>query len=136
MTPRAVPLALALATVLATSPALAQALDPETTGALDQTLRVLQDQARQGGPIPGVPASTELNRTVQGSPELTRELYDVAGQVLREITQSAGGDAGKMGQVVDRGKSDPARFMESLSPATRERIETLARKIEGQHEQP
>jgi hypothetical protein len=67
---------------------------------------------------------------LQGSPELTQELYDLAGDVFRELTESAGGDLTQMNHVVEQGQSDPTAFANSLSPATRDRLRAFARKIE------
>ena len=127
---RGVPLALAFAVVLATTARHGQALEPDATEALSETLQVLHEQPTHGGAVPGVPPNSDLAHTLQGSPELTQELYDLAADVFREITENAGGDASKMGHVVEGGRSDPAGFAESLSPATRERLRAFAQKIE------
>jgi hypothetical protein len=71
-------------------------------------------------------------KALADSPDLNQELYELAAQVFSEITEATGGDVSKMDEMVARGKSDPAAFATSLSPATRARLRALADKIAAQ----
>lgn len=109
-----------LAVLLAIRSVAAQTLDQPSADALGDTLRMLESR-------PGTTRSP-----LGGSPEIDRELYDVAGQVFRELTERAGGDVGEMNRALDRGRADPAAFAASLSPATRERLRALARRLDAE----
>ena len=106
-------------------------LDPESTDALNQTLQLLQDESTRPGRVPGVAPGSDLDRALQSSPELRKELYDVAGDVFRDMVQQSGGDVGAMSRVVEQGQGDPAAFESSLSGATANRIHELARKLDA-----
>jgi hypothetical protein len=96
---------------------------------------MLQDPAARTGAAgmgAQTPAFDPQLKALAESPELSKEFYELAAQVFSEITQDAGGDVSKMNEGVARGKSDPAAFAASLSPATRARLRTLADKIAAQ----
>ena len=93
---------------------------------------MLQDPAARTGAAgmgEQTPAFDPQLKAIAESPDLRKEFDELAAQVFSEITQDAGGDVSKMNDVVARGKSDPAVFAASLSPATRARLRALADKI-------
>jgi hypothetical protein len=103
----------------------AQSLDPGSKEALAAAVRALNDR-------PGQASAEHLDpriRSLADSPEHRRELNELAAQILTEIAERTGGDAAKMSELLARGKSDPAAFAASLSPATRERLEALAATV-------
>jgi hypothetical protein len=114
----------------------AESLDPTSADSLRDVLRMLEDPAartgaeRTGKQTP--PLDPRLKGALADSPELNQELYELAAQIFSEITEATGGDESKMDEMVARGKSDPAAFAASLSPATRARLRALAEKIEAQ----
>jgi hypothetical protein len=78
------------------------------------------------------PLDPRLKEALADSPDLNQELYELAAQIFSEIAEATGGDESKMDEMVARGKSDPAAFAASLSPATRARLRALAEKIAAQ----
>ena len=125
---KAVPLA-ALLALAAVGPAGAQALDPASQDALTKTLQILLDPNARAGEVAKNSQATAVDqqvRSLAGSDALTQEVYAVAGQVLAELAQSAGGDAQKMLQAVERAKTDPVGFAAMLSPATQQRLRDLS----------
>ncbi|HTY76957.1 MAG TPA: hypothetical protein VMI34_03980 [Candidatus Bathyarchaeia archaeon] len=111
---------------------LAQTLDPASQAALDQTLRMLLDPQARSGELAKSPqgaAADQQIRALTGSDARTQELYEVAGEVLKDLAQSTGGDPEKMLLALDRGRTDPAAFAAMLSPATQERLRALAVKL-------
>ncbi|HLK10178.1 MAG TPA: hypothetical protein VKW76_02235 [Candidatus Binatia bacterium] len=133
MTVRGIPgiIAVGLGIVLGTCSARAQTTDQASAEALGETLRSLQERAtpaRPGSAAP-IPDLDPRIGALADSPELTRELYDLAGEILTELSDRTGGDPEKMRQAVARGRADPAAFAASLSPAAQERLRALARKL-------
>jgi hypothetical protein len=127
------PVALVLAILLLPCAVRADSLDAASADALGNTLRMLEDPVTRPGADrgTGMPALDPKLKAVTESPELNRELYELAAQIFSEIAQSTGGDVEKMNAMVARGKSDPTAFAASLSPATRARLRALADKIEA-----
>lgn len=128
----------ALALVLTLTPAAsldAQSLDPAASEALAATLRMLLDPAQRSTAIAGNPQAGPIDqhiRSLTGSDMLTQELYALAADVLQELAQASGGDATKMAQTLERGRTDPAAFAALLSPQTLERLRQLSTQISDQ----
>ena len=113
-------------------PAAAQPLDPASQSALDKTLQILLDPQARSGELSKSSQGTAVDQQVRaltGSDALTQELYQVAGDVLKELAQSTGGDPQKMLLAVDRARTDPAGFAAMLSPATLQRLRDLSVKM-------
>ena len=128
---RGVALAMLLAWPIG-GPALAQSLDAASQEALDKTLRMLLDPQARAGELARSPqgaAADQQVRALTGSDARTQELYEVAGEVLKDLAQSTGGDPQKMLLALDRARTDPAAFAAMLSPATQERLRDLAVKL-------
>ena len=120
---RLVPVLL-LGSILAVCSAPAEPLDAPSARALEQALGSLG-----GGGGAAIEQQDPRLAPIARSPELTRELYDVAGAVLTEIAEQNGGDPERMTAALTRAKSDPEGFVASLSPATRARLTALAAKL-------
>ena len=118
--------ALLLGSILAVCSVPAETLDAPSTRALEETLRSL------GGAAAGLAQTDPRLAPIARSPELQRELYEVAGAVLSELVEQNGGDPARMSQALERAKSDPGGFAASLSPATRARLSALAAKLPKQ----
>ena len=119
----------------AAAAATAQALDQASTEALAATLRMLADPAARGAAIGANPGATAADKQVQslgGSPALTQQLYELAGQIFEELARNSGGDVAKMTESLQRAQSDPAGFAAMLSPRTLDRLRELATKISDQ----
>jgi hypothetical protein len=122
----------ALLALAAAGPAAAQALDPSSQDALNQTLQILLDPNARAGELAKTSQGTAVDQQVRalaGSDALTQEFYAVAGQVLAELVQNTGGDAQKMLEAVERAKTDPAGFAAMLSPGTQKRLRDLSVKL-------
>jgi hypothetical protein len=116
----------------AAGPAASQTLDPASQDALDKTLQILLDPLARSGELlksPQGAAADQHVRALAGSDAMAQELYRIAGDVLKELAQSTGGDPQKMLEALDRARTDPAAFASMLSPATRERLRDLSVKI-------
>jgi hypothetical protein len=126
-------LVVALALGLAEPPgSAAQGLDSGSAAALDATIRMLQDPAQRGAAIAGNPQAAAVDAQMQAvltTPELRDEFFALAADIFAEVAQAAGGDAGKMGQALEAGRSDPGRFLAALSPRTQERLRVFSAKI-------
>jgi hypothetical protein len=121
----ALPLLLLLAAIL---PARAAVAGSTSNDALGGVLEMLEDPSTRSAKPPALDPQLQA---LADSPELSKELYELAGQIFSELVQSTGGDVGRMSEAVTRAKSDPAAFAASLSPATRARLQALADKIEA-----
>jgi hypothetical protein len=112
--------------------AAAQPLDPASQSALDKTLQILLDPQARSGELAKSSQGTAVDQQVRaltGSDALTQEVYQIAGEVLKELAQSTGGDPQKMLLAVDRARTDPAGFAAMLSPATLQRLRDLSVKM-------
>jgi hypothetical protein len=128
-------IAATLALALAAAPLGAQPLDPAASDALGVTLRMLLDPALRSAAIAGNPqagAAEQQVRALTGSDALTQELFALAADVFRELTQASGGDAAATAQTLDRARTDPGGFAAMLSPQTLERLRQLATRISDQ----
>jgi len=119
--------ALLLGSILAVCSAPAEPLDRPSAAALEQALGSLG----AGGGAAIEKADPRL-APIARSPELTKELYEVAGAVLTELAERNGGDPDRMTAAIERAKSDPEGFAAMLSPATRARLSALAAKLPKQ----
>jgi hypothetical protein len=117
---------LLLGSILAVSSAPAEPLDAPNARALEQAIGSL---GSGGGAA--IERQDPRLAPIARSPELTQELYDVAGAVLTEIAERNGGDPERMNDALARAKSDPEGFVASLSPATRARVSALAAKLQA-----
>ena len=112
--------------------AAAQPLDPASQSALDKTLQILLDPQARSGELAKSSQGTAVDQQVRaltGSDALTQEVYQIAGEVLKELAQSTGGDPQKMLLAVDRARTDPAGFAAMLSPTTLQRLRDLSVKM-------
>jgi hypothetical protein len=122
----------ALWALASAGPASAQPLDSSSQDALNKTLQILLDPGARAAELAKNSQGTAVDQQVRalaGSDALTQEFYAVAGQVLTELAQNAGGDAKKMLDAVERAKTDPAGFAAMLSPATQQRLRDLSVKL-------
>jgi hypothetical protein len=119
--------ALLLGFILAVCSAPAEPLDASSGRALEQVLGSLG-----AGGAAAIERQDPRLAPIARSPELTRELYEVAGAVLTEIAERNGGDPERMRDALERAKSDPEGFAASLNPATRARLAALAAKLPKQ----
>jgi hypothetical protein len=122
----ALPLALLFAAIL---PARAAVAGSTSSDAVGSVLEMLEDPSTRSAKPPALDPQLQA---LAESPELSKELYELAGDIFSELVQSTGGDIGRMNDAVARAKSDPEKFAASLSPATRARLKALADKIEAQ----
>jgi hypothetical protein len=128
---RALLVAFASLTLGVLTPVFAQQTDPDAA-ALAEMLKALTVPGAKGAPPGGGTGAAEVDQQVRaltGSPQLTQEVYNLAAQVLAELMQTSGGDMGKVFDTLERAKSDPAAFMATLSPQTRDRLKELSDKI-------
>lgn len=124
-----------LAFLLAAAPLGAQTLDAASSESLAAALRMLQDPSLRGPAVAADPRAAAVDKQIQGlagSPQLTQELYELAAQVMSELTDNSGGDVRRMTEALERGQTDPAAFAALLSPATLERLRDLSVKISDQ----
>jgi hypothetical protein len=116
----------------AAGPLDAQSIDAASSAALDATLRLLQDPAQRSAAIARSPEAAAVDKQLQamlGTPELQQEFYALAADIFSDVVQSSGGDASKMAQALEAGRSDPAAFIGRLSPRTLERLRAFAAKV-------
>jgi hypothetical protein len=110
-----------------------QALDAGSREALEAVLRTLQDPALRGAAIAGDARSKSADAQIQslthGAPELTQEVFELAGQIFEDIARSSGGDVQAINQALARSQSDPTSLATLLSPSTLARLRSLAGKL-------
>ena len=114
------------------APSVGQTLDPASAEALATTLRLLADPLARGQLIATDPAAATVDRQVQsmaGSAQLAQEIYGLAAEVFADLTRSSGGDPRRLGEALERAKTDPAGFAAMLRPETLERLRALSTKI-------
>lgn len=109
-----------------------QALDRASADALAATLRMLTDPTARAQALGATPGAAEADRQLQnlaGSPELVQEMYAVAAAAFADLVRSSGGDAGRIGETLERAKADPSTLERSLSPDTLRRLRELSTKL-------
>src|SRR5262249_21029783 len=94
---------IALLTAVTGTPA--QTPDTSAADSLGAALKILTSPGGQGLSIGGGSATGDIDTQVQalaGSPQLTQEIYALAGQVLAELMKSTGGDIKQLMETLDR----------------------------------
>ncbi len=79
-------------------PATGQKLDPASQDALDKTLQILLDPQARSGELTKSSQGSAMDQQVRaltGSDALTQELYQIAGEVLKELAQSTARSLGE-----------------------------------------
>jgi len=113
----------------------AQTLDSASREALAAVTRVLQDPAARQAALAGQPGGASAQRQLEAltrSPALMEELYALAAEVFADLARGTSGDVGRMGEALERGRTDPGGFAALLSPPTLERLRALSVKITDQ----
>jgi len=107
--------------------ARAGSADGPTADALSAAIAAL-GQTPPGSP--GAPALDPRLGGIERSPDLGHEFADLAAAVLGDLVATYDGDPARMAAAVEKGRSDPEAFLRSLPPATRAKLEALARKLD------
>ncbi|HEV7731594.1 MAG TPA: hypothetical protein VGR62_05495 [Candidatus Binatia bacterium] len=115
---------LAIGVLVTATGARAEPLDDPSSDALANTLGTLKGGAR------AEPLDPRLG-AIDGSPENQREFNDLAAAIFSDLAARYDGDPDKMSEALARGKADPEGFADSLSPATRKRLDALSHQVEG-----
>jgi hypothetical protein len=113
----------------------AQALDPASREALAAVTRMLQDPSARQAALAGQPAGAAAQQQLEvltRSPVLMEEFYALAADVSADLARGTGGDVGRMGDALERGRTDPGGFAALLSSSTLERLRALSVKITDQ----
>ena len=113
----------------------AQALDPASREALAAVTRMLQDPAARQAALAGQPGGAAAQKQLEAltrSPALMEEFYALAADVFADLARGTGGDVGRMGDALERGRTDPGSFASLLSAPTLERLRALSVKITDQ----
>lgn len=81
------------------------------------------------------------NKAAQGAHENAKDLagneqnldrmYEIVGQVMRQMANDTGGDAEKMKKILELAKENPAHFYETLNKDNRDLIRKLANDIDA-----
>lgn len=111
-----------------------QELDSASQQALTETQKMLNDPRKLEGFAATNPQAGAVHKNVQnlmGSPEETAALYKLAAQIFGNMAQSTGGDPAAMAKKLEEAKSNPAAFLNSLTPAQRAQIAEMAKQIES-----
>ncbi len=110
-----------------------QAVDPGSQDALAAVLRMLNDPALRGAAVAGSAqagaAAAQIQSLTQGSPALTQEVYELAGEIFEDLTRASGGDVQALSQALAQAQADPTGLAAMLSPRTLERLRALAIKL-------
>jgi hypothetical protein len=124
---------LALLGAVTQAPAQTSDSSAPSADSLATALKILTDPAGRGA-LAANPTAAEIDRQVQalaGSPELAREVYALAGQILADLMKTTGGDIGKLMDTLERARTDPGGLAAGLSPQTLQQLSELSAKIEA-----
>jgi hypothetical protein len=111
----------------------AQALEATDAKALQQTQDVLTDQAKRKNAVNSSEKGKQADAyatSVVGAKN-TDEVYALAAKVMERLVQKYNGDAGKISEVLERAKNNPAGFASSEFTAEElNALKALSQKIE------
>lgn len=110
-------------------------LDKYDQQALQQTQSLLKNLNERSKAMASDPAAKDIDTKVEalaGSAKNKEEIYIIAAQVMKKITEESNGDAEKMQKMLLEAQSHPERFFNTLNPSQQAQIRSLANKIESQ----
>ena len=102
--------------------------------ALSQTQSLLTDPTQRAKATAGDPSARAADANLQnlmGSSALTEQSYALAAEIMGGLVQAHGGDTAGMQKALEQASRDPAAFLQSLTPAQREKIQKMAAQIES-----
>ncbi len=124
---------LALALLLAATPALAEELDAATLKALQDTQNVLKNPAlRAAQPEAKSPDAQAVQKQIEilgGGGANSEAIYGLASDVMADLVKKSAGDPDKMQQILNQALKNPEAFANSLSPQQQQQIRELAKKL-------
>jgi hypothetical protein len=103
--------------------------------ALEQTQTTLRDRQQRANAVHQNADATALDKNIQsmtGSPATSDRIYDLSADILADLVNRAQGDPEKLQELVHEAQKNPEAFANSLSPAQREQIHSIAGEIESQ----
>lgn len=113
-------------------------LDDPSKEALEKTQKLLVDPAQREQAIKSDPIARQTQSQVQrvgGSPENIQKMYQMAAEIMAQITVQANGDPKKMQELTETAQKDPAAFLQGLSPEQQAQIRQLANNIAQKRQQ-
>lgn len=127
-------IAVLIAFVALSAPFGASALDASSEEALRKTQEMLRDSNQRATVIQQSPDAQRNNTSLEsmaGSKENTNAVYDLSADVFADLVKQSNGDPVLMQEKLEQAQKNPEAFLRSLSADKRQRIESLAGKIEG-----
>jgi hypothetical protein len=111
----------------------ARAADAASQEAMAKTLELLRNPALRAGAVSQTPEGRSADQqldALSGSPEISQEIYELSAEIFQDLVRSSDGDSLAMLAELEKAKSDPKAFAARLSPATREKLRSIAGKID------
>jgi len=119
--------------VLTALPSFAEDLTAEAMKALEDTQAVLRNPTlRALQPEAQSPDGARLMQQIQalgGSAQDNEALFQIAAEVMGDITREAHGDPDQMQRILEDAKKNPQGFARRLSPKEQQEIRDLAGKL-------
>jgi len=125
-----------VAIIVAVFPVISAAeLDEHSQRALDQTQSMMRDrnqrqQAIQQSGKGAQKTDQMVQRLSGGDPAKADEIYGLAADVMKQITEMANGDPKKMMEILQKLQKNPEEFVKHWTPEQRQRLRQIAQDIE------
>lgn len=111
----------------------AQELSQASLEALEKTQALLRDPAQRSEAMARSADAQRNHAELQkmtGSQDNTNATYDLSADIFGDMTRKTNGDPAQMKRLLEEAQRDPEKFLNSLTPEQRARIQSLATKIE------
>jgi hypothetical protein len=124
----------ALLLFLFSSLSLAKDPVPNAQALVMETQNLIRDPAARGEVIqksvPAQKADREL-KDLAGDEQTSQEIYKLAADIFGTLAENNGRDPDKMDAALINYGANPASFIESMTPAQRQKLQQLGKQIEA-----
>lgn len=110
------------------------ALDPASQQALQQTQELLKTPDKRNNALKETPEATAAGNQVTSvakDPQDQQKIYELSSKVMERLVRESQGDPEKMTQLLERAKTNPEDFANSLTSDERDSLRGVAGSIES-----
>ena len=108
-------------------------LDPASQEALQKTQTMLTNPAIRSATLKEDQNAKSHDGSMRQTfgTEKTEEIYKISSEVMDKLVKETGGDVMKMMEILAKAQRDPASMHPYFSPAQQQKIQEMAKQIDG-----
>ena len=113
--------------------ALSAGVDPEAEKAFREVAEKIQNPLERPKLIDNSDAKKTVDRIKEmsnGDKDTEQAIYQLSAELMPLLLEQSGGDPQKMANVLAEAQRNPAAFADKFTPAQRQRLQDLAKKMD------